>query len=318
MRTPVKLAAFAGVVAVVFAGALAVGSATGSPIESGSTNTHSDASAAETDGGAPDAAVGGLLVADRGYVLDLADPVLPAAGTASISFRVGAGGAGPVVEFDRRHGNDMHLSLVRRDGAGFQHLHPAMAPDGTWSADAEVTPGAWRAFADFVPATGAAAGERLTLGADLSVGGAYDPQPVRAESRRATVDGYELTLSGGLTPGVDSALTVSVSRSGEPVDVLEPYLGAYGHLVVLRAGDLAYLHVHPEVTPAGPDIAFHATAPSTGTYLLYLNFKHNGQVRTAEFAVVAGSHSDGDRPPEAQTASDDHGDGSHSNDGHSD
>ncbi|NKX51639.1 hypothetical protein HER39_13910, partial [Arthrobacter deserti] len=42
------------------------------------------------------------------------------------------------------------------------------------------------------------------------------------------------------------ALTVIVTRGGQPVKTLEPYLGAYGHLVALRAGDLAYLHVHPE------------------------------------------------------------------------
>ncbi len=42
-----------------------------------------------------------------------------------------------------------------------------------------------------------------------------------------------------------------VSRDGEPVNDLQPYLGAYGHLVALRSGDLAYLHVHPERrTPA--------------------------------------------------------------------
>lgn len=252
--------------------------------------------------------VGGLLVADRGYVLDLVEDVVPAAGTASISFRVGAGEAGPVVEFHRSHDEEMHLILVRRDGAGFQHLHPAMAPDGTWSADAELTAGAWRAFADFVPATGAAAGQWLTLGADLSVAGAYDPQPVRAASRTATVDGYELTLAGALTPGVDRALTVSISRNGEAVDDLEPYLGAHGHLVALRVGDLAYLHVHPEATAAGPDIAFRATAPSTGTYLLYLDFEHDGQARTAEFTVVAAAH----RDPDEQ------GDGGHGGGGHSD
>ena len=27
---------------------------------------------------------------------------------------------------------------------------------------------------------------------------------------------------------------------------MEPYLGAKGHLVALREGDLAYLHIHPE------------------------------------------------------------------------
>ena len=44
---------------------------------------------------------------------------------------------------------------------------------------------------------------------------------------------------------------------------LQPYLAAYGHLVALRQGDLAYLHVHPDGEPgdgrtkAGPDIVFH-------------------------------------------------------------
>ena len=74
---------------------------------------------------------------------------------------------------------------------------------------------------------------------------------------------------------------------------LQPYLGAYGHLVALRAGDLAYLHVHPDgvpgdgVTAPGPDVTFWATAPSAGAYRLFLDFQHNGVVRTAEFTVQA-------------------------------
>ena len=85
-----------------------------------------------------------------------------------------------------------------------------------------------------------------------------------------------------------------MTRAGAPVRDLQPYLGAYGHLVALRAGDLAYLHVHPEGEPAdgrtaaGPGIAFVAEVPSAGTYRLYLDFRHGGAVRTAEFTVVAG------------------------------
>ena len=73
---------------------------------------------------------------------------------------------------------------------------------------------------------------------------------------------------------------------------LQPYLGAYGHLVALRQGDLAYLHVHPEgtpgdgVTPAGPAVEFVAEVPSAGTYRLFLDFQHGGVVRTAEFTVT--------------------------------
>jgi hypothetical protein len=85
-----------------------------------------------------------------------------------------------------------------------------------------------------------------------------------------------------------------VSREGRPVTDLEPYLGAYGHLVALRAGDLAYLHVHPLGEPRdgetrpGPDVPFLASVPSDGQYWLYLDFKHAGVVRTAEFAAHAG------------------------------
>ncbi|MEV6492826.1 hypothetical protein AB0M20_30025 [Actinoplanes sp. NPDC051633] len=74
-----------------------------------------------------------------------------------------------------------------------------------------------------------------------------------------------------------------MSKDGKPVTDLQPYLGAYGHLVALRHGDLAYLHVHPDGTPgdgrtaAGPGIIFHADVPSAGAYRLYLDFQHAGR-----------------------------------------
>ena len=92
-------------------------------------------------------------------------------------------------------------------------------------------------------------------------------------------------------PGRASPVTLTVSKDGQPVTDLQPYLAAYGHLVALREGDLAYLHVHPDgapgdgVTPAGPQIEFVAEVPSAGSYRLFLDFQHDGVVRTAEFTV---------------------------------
>ena len=85
-------------------------------------------------------------------------------------------------------------------------------------------------------------------------------------------------------------LRFTVTRDGEPVTTLQPYLGAAGHLVALRAGDLAYLHVHPVDEPAaesGPNIAFMAETPTPGRYLLYLNFQVGNQVHTATFTTTA-------------------------------
>ena len=44
----------------------------------------------------------------------------------------------------------MHLIVVRRDGSGFQHLHPALEPTATWSTPITLPDaGAYRVFADF-------------------------------------------------------------------------------------------------------------------------------------------------------------------------
>jgi hypothetical protein len=180
---------------------------------------------------------------------------------------------------------------VRRDLTGYQHVHPQLAADGTWSIPLDLTAGTWRLFADFDPAGDGAA---LVLGADVAVAGDQVPQPLPEPSTTAEVDGYTITLDGQLVPGQESQLTLSVSRNGQPVTDLQPYLAAYGHLVALRDGDLAYLHVHPAGQPGdgttapGPDITFYATAPSAGDYRLFLDFQHGDVVRTAEFTVSAG------------------------------
>ena len=199
----------------------------------------------------------------------------------------------PVTGYQTEHDKDLHLIVVRRDLSGFQHVHPVLGDDGTWRVPVDLSAaGEYRVFADFTP-TGHDGG--LTLGADLAVPGAYHPVPLPAPApSAAVVDGYAVTLAGDLVPGRSSELTLTVSRDGTPVTDLQPYLAAYGHLVALRAGDLAYLHVHPAgapgdgVTLAGPGITFYASAPTAGDYRLYLDFQHDGVVRTAEFTVHAG------------------------------
>ena len=113
-------------------------------------------------------------------------------------------------------------------------------------------------FADFVPA---ATGETLTLTSTLDVAGDLQPVPLGEDSTESTVDGLTVTLDGAPAAGTSSKLTFTVTRDGVPVTTLQPYLGASGHLVALRIGDLAYLHVHPMDEPAGesgPEVAFMA------------------------------------------------------------
>jgi hypothetical protein len=301
MNTPAKLGAYTLGLLAVFGAASGIGSVVG-PVGAAAddTATHDTAPHGEThaesptDTSAPQSSAthlpGGLQVSENGYTLDAAAS-LPAGAPTPVSFRVLGPDGQPVTAYETAHDEDLHLIAVRRDLTGYQHVHPDLAPDGTWSIPLDLTAGGWRLFADFDPA---GPDEPLVLGADVAVAGTYTPQPLPEPSATAEVDGYTVALDGQLVPGQESELTLSVSRDGRPVTDLQPYLAAYGHLVALRAGDLAYLHVHPAggpgdgATAPGPDITFSATAPSAGDYRLFLDFKHGDVVRTAEFTVRAG------------------------------
>ena len=83
----------------------------------------------------------------------------------------------------------------------------------------------------------------------------------------------------------DSDLSFTVARDGQVVRT-DPYLGAAGHLVAIRGGDLAYLHVHRTRGRTSPAVTFTAEFPTAGLYRLFLDFSLDGTVRTASFTVV--------------------------------
>ncbi|MEH1166328.1 hypothetical protein V6V47_13160 [Micromonospora sp. CPCC 205539] len=306
MNTVTRLGGFALGLAAVFGAAYGMGRVV-DPVTPSADNRHDTAAHGERDDSV-DRIPGGLLVSEGGYTLE---PVAAPAG--EFAFRIGGPSGQPVTRFDVAHDKQMHLIVARRDLSGFRHVHPDLSPDGTWRVTSPLAgPGQWRAFADFTP-TG---GRPLTLGVDVAVPGALTERPLPAPATSTTVDGYTVTLAGAPEPGRTSPLTFTVTRAGRPVTDLEPYLGAYGHLVALRRGDLAYLHVHPDGTPGdgrtrpGPAVTFLAEVPSAGSYRLYLDFRHDGSVHTAEFTVVAGTTPAGADPTPgapAPSGSADHG-----------
>lgn len=303
MNAIAKVGAFAGAVVALGGLGSAVGASVG-PLGEPERPTHQKHEAGNSSQGghgghaghgaekAPEAT--GLNVSQAGYTLDLVEDRPQRSASATLRFRVLGTDHEPVTRFETAHGKLLHLIVVRRDLATYEHLHPVMASDGTWSVTADLAAaGTYRLFADFRPASEA---EGLTLGHDLFVGGPYEPQQLPAAAATSTVSPYAVNLDGHLVAGQTSRLTLTVTRDGEPVTDLEPYLEAYGHLVALRDGDLAYLHVHPEGAPGdgrtdpGPEITFSAEVPSAGTYRLFLDFKHAGEVRTAAFTATAEAH----------------------------
>lgn len=220
------------------------------------------------------AAAGGparIVVADSDF-----DPGV----SKTLTFRVVDRQGRTVRDFDVEHERAMHVIAVRHDLTGYRHLHPRRTRDGGWAVDAAFAEaGPQRVFADFV-----SRGEPYTLSADVTAAGRYAARPLPAPSMRADAgEGYVATAAAN---GDERSYTVT--KDGVPVDDIEPYLGARGHLVALRERDLAFQHVHPKnAATKGREIAFDVALEGAGRHRLFLQFKHDGEVRTAAFTESA-------------------------------
>ncbi|MBS1889490.1 MAG: hypothetical protein JSU06_20130 [Actinobacteria bacterium] len=283
-RPALKLGGFLAGLGFVFAAAFALGdafaplhdpdsSAAGHAAVTDSGHGGMDGMDAAGHGGAD--AVRGLAVSNDGLTLELADPVAAVGHPAPLRFRIVGDDRKTVREFDLEHTKRMHLIVVRRDLTGFQHLHPTQQPDGSWSVPLRLAePGTYRVFADF-----SHGGTPETLATDLQVDGPVSSRTLPPPAPVATADGLRVELAGDPAgAGAETELAFTVTRDGRPV-ALADYLGAKGHLVALREGDLAFLHVHPDADR----LRFRASFPSAGRYRLFLQFRAEGRLHTVAF-----------------------------------
>jgi hypothetical protein len=264
-----KLTGFAVSLALLLGG----GFVAGKVLDASAPRTAEDSDMAAMD--AAPMGVRGLAVAENGLRLVVANPDFTRGRAQTLRFRVVGEDGATVRDFDVEHTKRMHLIVVRRDLTGFQHLHPKQGADGEWSVPLRLgSPGSYRVFADFVRDE-----EKTTLASDLRVDGANELAPLPGPATEAqSDDGYSVRLNEPAPrAGEETELQFTVLRHGKPVAV-QPYLGANGHLVALREGDLAFLHVHPT-----QGVEFESTFPTVGRYRLFLQFKHEGRVHTAAF-----------------------------------
>lgn len=259
--------------------------------ERAAANSHAGHEDVDTDAVGPGAT--GLSLAADGYVLAPVSAPGAVGEDGTLSFVIRGDDGRPLTEFAVAHEKLLHLIVVRTDGAQFRHVHPDLdRASGTWSLpwrwDAA---GTYRVYVDFTPADFTPAGADapgITLSRLVQVAGDYQPVPTPV-TRTVQTGGFTVDVAG--EPAVDGTgeLTFSVTRDGRPVAV-QPYLGAFGHLVALREGDLAYLHVHagdPSTSSGSGVLGFGVAAPTAGRYLLYLDFRVDGQVHTAQVVLDA-------------------------------
>jgi len=182
----------------------------------------------------------------------------------------------------------MHLAIVRKGLDTFAHLHPKILPDGR----ARVTytfpvAGEYRLFVDVQPAGMAAtsAAARVVVGRNPQSA----PPLVANAPGRVSADGVQaqITLDD---PDADAPMIrfELFDASGRPLNQLQPYLGARGHLQLVSAEAEQYVHTHPLDAKPGdaPNVAvFHAEFPSAGLYKGWGQFQVEGQLRIVPFVI---------------------------------
>ncbi|MET1059090.1 MAG: hypothetical protein ABWX84_05815 [Nocardioides sp.] len=266
-----RIAVFVVGLAVVFAGGLAIGNAVGPDVEPAAGHGSGEHGSSGDHGRHGGEISLGL---DRSRVAPGPDR--------RVTFRLLDGSGAALATYDQKHERDLHLVVVGTPGlTDYQHLHPTRDGD-LWTARMALAPGRYRVYAD-----GRTAGEDFVAASTLTVTGRRTGDPrTPAPSTRDSIGPYDVALDAA----DDGTVTLRVTRDGEPVTDLQPYLGASGHLVVIRRGSLDYLHAHPEDGPPGPEVAFAVEFDKPGVHRLFLDFKHDGRVRTAAFTVRIGGH----------------------------
>jgi hypothetical protein len=211
-----------------------------------------------------------------------------------------------IKNFDIMHEKLMHLIVVRKDLGVFQHLHPEFNKKTGEFSQSEITlptEGTYRIFADFTPQNK----EKAIAYEDIASGNPNTYQPTEyLEPKSKAEDGDYTALITTNAPKVGAMETLSfaITKEGAPIIDLEPYLGAKGHLVIIKNNTLDYLHVHANdmghmdhamrIIPVANahmhdngKLSFMVTFKEAGSYKAFLQIQHKGIVRTFDFTITA-------------------------------
>jgi hypothetical protein len=240
-----------------------------------------------------------------------------------------------VKEFTPTHEKLFHLFVISQDLTQFQHIHPAFNSDGTFTIETVLPKaGHYKIYCDFYPVDGApqvlqqsittagyredlfAAQAKLTpetlltktfAGAKITRENADNIGVTFASLKQASVGDLKVELKvepEQIIAGRPATLKYHLTdaKTGTAVRDLSPYLGAWGHTLILSEDQTDYVHSHPSELPpdpfdttvtdeskflGGPDVTFEALFPREGNYRIWTQFLRGDVMTTVTFTVKA-------------------------------
>lgn len=225
---------------------------------------------------------------ESGVLMVQTEPAAPSTGAAvTLKLMIHDADGTMVSEFDIVHEKRVHLILVREGLDEFAHVHPDVDEQGNLTVTHEFAKaGKYHLFADYKPAGKAASVAR----AEIVVSGEPSPPPALAVSAPGQVvaEGLQAQIElQDVNAGEEAEIRFRLAdETGQPIEDLQPYLGARGHLVVLSADGKQYVHAHPlSEHSAANEVVFKSHFPGIGLYKGWAQFQQKDNVLTIPFVL---------------------------------
>lgn len=196
-----------------------------------------------------------------------------------------------VKTFEVVHDQKIHLIVVRDGLDQFAHIHPEVEAAGNATVTYTFpTGGNYWLYADHKP-TGK---EQATAMAQVKVAGDAPAIPVLTPNVPGEIpaDGLRAKVAvENASGGGEATITFDLTdAAGKPVEDLQPYMGAMGHLVVLSSDGKEYIHAHPAEAKPGTSsrLVFQAHIMKPGLYKGWGQFRRMDTVRVVPFVFKVG------------------------------
>jgi hypothetical protein len=193
--------------------------------------------------------------------------------------------------FEVVHERLFHLFLVSADLGYFVHDHPTLGSDGIFRFRTTLPQaGIYRLLADCYPTGGTPQllpHYLTTAGYDKSIAESTAHPPADISPKNSANMAVSLRMEPAEpVPGKKTMLFFTL----DPGEGVEPYLGAWGHLLAASNDLMDAIHEHPiyvndKPADGKPEIQFNVFFPREATYRIWVQFQRKGVVNTAAFTI---------------------------------
>lgn len=189
----------------------------------------------------------------------------------------------PVRDFEVMHEKLFHLFAISEDLQFFAHEHPVKGFDSKFDLDLTLPrSGMYRLLCDYYPLN---ALPQLTAKTLYVAGKIAKPVPLMADLAPQRME--NMTAAIRLEPadpiaGMKTQLYFALDETAG----LEPFLGAWGHMLAASEDLVDMIHTHPFLADGKPNLQFNLIFPRAGMHRVWVQFQRKGVVNTAAFNVA--------------------------------